>query len=49
MRSAATSEFDEEFEQSEQMGFEDDDNGVNNENLDNRKGNIKVTTSSLPL
>ena len=48
MCSAPTSEFDNEFGQSEQMGFEDDDDDdVNNENLDNRKGNRKVYTSLL--
>jgi hypothetical protein len=41
MRSATTSEFDEEFGRSEQTGFdsEDDDDDAN---LDNRKGNRKV-------
>ena len=47
MRSAPTPEFDDKFGQSEQTGFEDDDNDVNNENLDNRKGNRKVYTSLL--
>lgn len=47
MCSAPTSEFDDEFGQSEQTGFEDDDDNVNNENLDNRKGNRKVYTSLL--
>ena len=47
MRSAATSEFDEEFGQSEQTGFEDDADDANDEDLDNRKGNRKVFTSLL--
>ena len=47
MCSAPTSEFDDEFGQSEQTGFEDDDDNVNNENLDNHKGNRKVYTSLL--
>ena len=48
MRSAATSEFDEDFGQSEQMGFDDMDidNDADDENIDNGKGNRKVYTSS---
>ena len=44
--STATSEFD-EFGQSEQTGFKDDNDDANNEILDNHKGNRKVYTSLL--
>ena len=47
MHNAPTSEFDDKFGQSEQTCFRDDDDDVNNENLDNRKGNRKVYTSLL--
>jgi hypothetical protein len=46
MRSAATSEFDEDFGQSEQTGF-DDDNNADAEDLDNGRHNRKVCTFSL--
>ena len=48
MRSAATSEFDEDFGHSEQMGFDDMDidNDADEENLDNDKSNRKVLSSS---
>lgn len=50
MRSAATSEFNNDFGQSEQTGFDDmdiDNDDANNGNLDNGKSNRKVHTSSL--
>lgn len=51
MRSAATSEFDDDFGQSEQTGFDDmdidNDADSDDGNLDNGKGNRKVHTSSL--
>lgn len=47
MHSAATSEFEEEFGQSEQTDFKDGDDDPNDEILDNGKGNRKVYTSLL--